>query len=159
MIYTFTKDMNLDKFNKEVRNLFPLKYEYFVSENSTTELHFSSELTAQELIDLELLIENHILIDIRRIRENRLKEIAVICNEIVINYQLDMIELGINAEKSGEVAMFLHKTLHYIAVQAIDEACNEINNLVTLGIPSTLNPFITESNIIIFRDALANGII
>lgn len=115
---------------------------------------FNSYKESFDLTDYLLAID---LSEDERIKQS-LARMESICDEVILNLKVSMVKQGIVSPVNGQVSVYLHNLLHYLEVQAIDEAYNEIDALIAAGVPSELSPYVTEEILTDFKSELMSRI-
>lgn len=69
-------------------------------------------------------------------------------NEMILNFASENVLMGITqAGKTKDVADYLQNVDRYMRSGSLYEVINEINSLITAGVPVDLAPFITEDRL------------
>lgn len=86
--------------------------------------------------------------------EEQINAIKNICEDLIAQFQLENILMGIAPPLTGQVTLYLHKLFHFLEVQATDQALVELTTLINGTIDPDLSPFITASRLTTFKEQL-----
>lgn len=136
-----------------------------INENSVF-LNFFDDLTLEEashvdLIDTLSLVEidsfitaNTTLHSAVFFKDLVLKAISF-GNEMIVLFAAENVMMGITqAGKTKDVADYLASMTRYLQTGSLYEAINEIDRLIASGLPSDLNPFVSESRMLVFKSKI-----
>jgi hypothetical protein len=118
--------------------------------NCLSEADFDSYVSA---IDLTAY-NNATAPNLDEIIEEKVAKLRVICADILQQFLVENILMGIDAPTTILVANYLHMVAHYLQYSAVETAIYRIDALLAAPIPDNLKPFITFARLTTFKEQL-----
>lgn len=151
MIYTYSKQVNLEKLTEEILASAILKeLKGITSHDGYCFIEFDDALDATEELDLGNIVTAHsgqppakaAIVDMMR-------GIMKFSNEMFLDFVSDNIMMGITqAGKTKAVADYLINVERYARSGSLYEVVNEIDALILAGVPAELSPYVTEARLL-----------
>ena len=150
--YSFNKYCDPDQLKNEI-NISNL--EYIETATNLTIIYFNQELTAQQELELENIIDNHIINysaqEVKKIVENA----VAFGQNLIIEFATENVLMGITqAGKTKVVADYLQNVMRYAQSGSLYEVINEVNYLINETVPENLSPFVTEVRLNSFKSKI-----
>lgn len=155
--YSYIKNnVNSDKLFAELK-LISNKITGISFSISTSELkvHASFELTESELNSVEAQVLSHDYTDPVQVARTLINEAMLFGNELIITFAYENVLMGITQNnKTKAVADYLANLIRYTQTGSLYEVINEIDRLINEGLPVELEPYITETRLLNFRQKI-----
>jgi len=150
--YTKNVDFDIDCLKPDIQavcNSEQIAVEKIEACSNIISVCYSTEPTQDLKNAIQTIVDNHTsLLIYKTIISNAMNFGAT----LKIEFAAENIAMGITqAGKTKAVADYLAKVIVYLDTGSLYEVINEVNSLISEGIPSELSPFVTESRLNTFK--------
>ncbi len=85
----------------------------------------------------------------------KINEASTFGRALILDFAVENVQMGITqAGKTRDVADYLAKIQRYLESGSLYAALAEANDLITAGVPSELNPYVTDVRLTTYRDRI-----
>lgn len=149
MIYNFVKSIRADKLQSEIIAAGLITIDFIDVVDNQVYVNFESELTYEQINLLTTLVNSHQVMTTREMVELKVRNSIRFGEDIIINVTIDNVLAGITASgKTRDVSLYLTNVRSHLRSGSLYAAIDEINLMVSQGIPSNLSPFVTETKLL-----------
>lgn len=156
MIKTYTKaSANLSRLEVDIKSAIPSTINYLSSEGDQVYIHTNRNLTEAETIILDGIVANHsVTVDIAK---KKIEAAMQFGNALLVEFATDNVMQGITQTgKTKAVADYCCDIMRYIQSGSLYETINEVDRLVSLGVPADLAPYVTAVRLNQFKQRILN---
>jgi len=143
--------LNADKLKQEVEQaLTGFTVMNVVDAGEELAVVLDQELTNRTQLDSVVFAHNHL--SAKQVVKYTVKAAIEFGNNLVVDFASENVLMGITqAGKTKEVADYLADLMRYAQTGSLYEVIAEIDRLIAAGLPTNLEPFITESRMNTFK--------
>lgn len=155
---TKLNDANLEKLNTEIEdsNINTLILNTFKNEEEII-IIFEQDLTPQEKTELDSIINSHSSLNDKEKAILIVKNAVDFGQELIIEFAGENVALGITqAGKTKQVADYLSDVTRYVQTGSLYEVISEIDRLISNGLSTDLEPYITLDRLNTFKQKIVD---
>lgn len=161
MIILNWKSFNVptDKLATILRNLLSENYDGLVCTEENFTVMFKEEASQEDIDNLNEFWDNATELQfapsLRDIISDKINEASVFGRALILDFAVENVQIGITqANKTREVADYCRKIQRYLESGSLYAALAEIDDMINAGVPSELNPYVTQAKLLIYRQKI-----
>ena len=156
MIYDYIKKINIEKLSKEVTNS-PIASNIISISTSDDNfsIFFETALSNEEKLLLDELVNNHELEDYTTIITNKILSSIEFGKTMLVEFATNNVINNITQSgKTKQVADYLGSLSYLLNSGSLYAAIEEMDRLITEGVPVELSPYVTEEIINYYKQKI-----